>query len=240
MTDIEAIQIRQSRRSYLIKEIEKDKLNKLNTIIREINKSEGLHFQMVLDNSETFSSMNKVYGFFKNVRNCIILCGKKSNNLYERLGYYGEKIVLEATKLGLGTCWVGGTFDKKAIMKWIGEDEVLYGVITFGYAMEKLSFKEKVISKAVHRNTKSAESMYETVDVVPAWFMEGMKAVQKAPSAVNGQPVMFKYKNGIITAEVPGIKEFQFVDLGIAMLHFEIGCGGGSWEIINKGNFSKV
>lgn len=45
-------------------------------------------------------------------KNYIALIGKKSPNLEEACGYYGEKIVLRAQQLGLNTCWVAMTYSK--------------------------------------------------------------------------------------------------------------------------------
>ena len=73
---------------------------------------------------------------------------------------------------------------------------------------------------------------------VPEWFLEGMRAVQRAPSAVNAQPVMFTYHKGIVSAYVTKERYgYERLDLGIAKLHFEIGAGGGVWEQKDKGAF---
>ena len=34
----------------------------------------------------------------------------------EKVGRFGEKIILEATAMGLSTCWAGTSYDKKAAM----------------------------------------------------------------------------------------------------------------------------
>lgn len=56
-----------------------------------------------------------------------------------------------------------------------------------------------------------------------------MRAVRRAPSALNRQPVRFVWRDGAVSASVPDYAS-QAVDLGIAKLHFEIGAGGGSWK----------
>lgn len=50
------------------------------------------------------------YGKFENVKNYIAVVGKKSADLSEKAGYYGEKRVLIAQLLGLNTCWVALTY----------------------------------------------------------------------------------------------------------------------------------
>ena len=83
--------------------------------------------------------------------------------------------------------------------------------------------------------------MYVSNGTVPDWFITGMNAVQKAPSAINRQPVMFSYKDGTVTATVDDITKEGFAfDLGIAKLHFEIGAGGGTWDFGNGAEFNKT
>ena len=110
--------------------------------------------------------------------------------------------------------------------------------ITIGNVKQKLSTKEKLIHSLTHRKTKTVEQMYTSDSPVPDWFLSGMAAVQKAPSAVNRQPVTFSYKDGTVTASVENIDGEGFAfDLGIAKLHFEIGAGGGAWEFGNGAGF---
>lgn len=61
---------------------------------------------------------------------------------------------------------------------------------------------------------------------VPDWFINGMRAVQKATLAINLQSEHFTYKSGVVTAEVKGSDNYKLIDLGIAKAHFEIGAGG--------------
>jgi len=66
-----------------------------------------------------------------------------------------------------------------------------------------------------------------------------MRTVQKAPSAVNRQPVMFSYKDGKVTAGVKNYNDIGTVlDLGIAKAHFELGVGNGKWEFGNHAEFA--
>ncbi|KKL04715.1 hypothetical protein LCGC14_2613280, partial [marine sediment metagenome] len=38
-----------------------------------------------------------------------------SASVQEEVGYTGEGVILEATALGLNTCWVGGFFKSKSV-----------------------------------------------------------------------------------------------------------------------------
>lgn len=235
----EAIERRCSRRTYIDRPIDDEKVRKLEALIKEGNNEGHLHLQLVLNDGKAFQGIRKSYGLLKGVQNYIALVGKEDKSLREKVGYYGERIVLEATRLGLGTCWIGGSFDKKSCNCSVEEGEVLIAVIAIGNIPVEHTLKEKIILKAVHGKSKEVTEMYEADEEVPNWFKDGMKAVQKAPSAMNKQPAKFYYKNLIVIAKVHGGKDYQEIDLGIAKLHFEIGAQGGKWQWGNGGAFLK-
>ncbi len=240
MDFLDAIQVRTSRRTYLDTPISKEAAEKLNEMIDEVNRQGDLSLKLIQNEPTAFSKLSKSYGMFKGVKNYILLIGKKGPDVKERLGYYGEKLVLLATQLGLGTCWVGGTFDRTIGDLYVQPDEVFSGVITIGNVEKDKSLKEKLISRATHRKTKETGEMMKAEGEVPEWFLEGMRAVQKAPSAMNVQPVTFTYQKGIVSAYASSENHgFEKMDLGIAKLHFEIGAGGGAWELKDKGIFRR-
>lgn len=237
MNYMEAIEQRRARRSYLDTPVDKKKLDHLSSLIERYNEEADLSITLVLDGSQAFGSFRKSYGMFKNVRSLITLIGKKEDpNLKEKLGYYGELLVLEATKMGLGTCWVGGTFDRGSNFVDVKPDEELVCVIPFGNIVQEKTFKEKLIHKISHRKSKSLEDLITSDSPVPQWFIDGMKAVQKAPSAFNTQPVKFEYKHGEVSALV---QDNRFLtELGIAKSHFSL-AAGGSFEFGNHGKYHK-
>ncbi len=239
MTELEAIEQRQSRRAYLNTPISDENSQRIEAYIEQLNKASDLSLQFIKNGREAFQGINPVYGMFSGVQSYFALVGKQSDkNLREKAGYFGELLVLEATKLGLGTCWVGATFNKNNSPCLIQKDETLVCIITVGNIAEKKSFRENTIYKFVHRKTKTIEEMYEADSSVPDWFLRGMKAVQKAPSAVNKQPVFFRLNGERVTAAVKNSEGYQAIDLGIAKAHFEIGAGG-KFELGNGAAFTK-
>lgn len=235
---MEIINKRKSRRDYLLTEIDIDKVVRLESLIDEYNKKSGLSIEFLEDGSSAFNGIKKSYGMFKNVRSLIVLKGDKDDiSLKEKIGYFGELLVLEATRLSLGTCWVGGTFDRDSLEREF-ENEQVVAVIPIGNVKETSGVKENLIYKLVHRKTKSIEEMYTSDEKVADWFLKGMEAVQKAPSTRNTQKVIFEYKEGIVKASVPETYVFDLVDLGIAKAHFEL-VAGGTFEIGNNGVFTK-
>lgn len=248
MTDIEAINLRYSRRSYLDKPIQAAALEHLMAVITKYNETSGLHIQLIEDGSNSFKGLLKSYGMFSGVRSFFALVGKNGDaNLKEKAGYYGELLVLEATKLGLGTCWVGATYDRKHCPCTVKEDETLVCVIPVGYSQEKQDFREKLIYKATHRKSKPLEEFYTSDSQVPDWFLSGMEAVGKAPSAVNAHPVHGEYRSGKVILFIKDPGQYRLVDLGIAKLHFELGAKAckegamtGSFPLGNPAEFKTV
>lgn len=239
MTNLEAIEMRHSRRSYLRTPIATGSQKVLKAAIEKYNKISGLSIQFVENGSEAFKGFNLTYGMFHGIRSFFAMVGStKDINLNEKIGYFGELLVLEATKLGLGTCWVGGAFNKKHCNCTVRDDETLVCVILVGNVEENRGFKEKTIYKLAHRGTKTIEQLYTSDEQAPDWFLEGIKAVQKAPSAINQQPVHFNYQSGIITASIDASASHRLIDLGIAKAHFDIATGG-KFNFGNSAIFTK-
>ena len=228
---IGAIDARRSRRKYSGLPLETETAGRVRGLINEYNAAGGFRMELVTDNGEAFNGFTRSYGMFSGVKNYAgLIIDPGDGNSAEKLGYYGELLTLRAVSAGLGTCWVAGSFSKPHTPFKLKEGETLACVITLGGADEQDGFREKMLRSLTHRKSKSAEDMYESDGPVPEWFSNGMKAVMKAPSAVNRQPVKFYYKNGAVSASVINISDTTHaLDFGIAKLHFEIGAGGGKW-----------
>ena len=106
MTLLEAIQSRHSVRKYIDKPIEEDIVRILQDKVCEVNEKGNLHIQLVTNEPKAFKG-KMAYGTFSGVTNYFVMVGKKADDLSERVGYYGEQLVLLAQTLGLNTCWVG-------------------------------------------------------------------------------------------------------------------------------------
>jgi hypothetical protein len=226
MTLIEAIDARTSRRAYQESPIDAEKKNRLRELIDEYNKADGLSLRFIEDGGAAFGKLSKSYGMFKGVRSLFIIAGKTATpNLMEKLGYRGELLALEATRLGLGTCWVGGTFDRNDPALAVGDDETLGAVITVGNVASEMRGREKLIWGLAHHGEKNASNFYTADTEPPQWFKDGISAVIKAPSAINRQPVRFHLKSGVVTSSLVNPVGSGLIDLGIAKAHFEIASG---------------
>ena len=132
MTLLEAIKSRHSVRKYIDKPIEENLVSILQEKVDEVNGKGGLHIQLVTNEPRAFKG-KMAYGTFSGVTNYFAMVGKKGDDLSERIGYYGEQLVLLAETLGLNTCWVGLTYNnvKEAYVK--ADDEKLCCMIALGY-----------------------------------------------------------------------------------------------------------
>lgn len=210
----ETMRSRHSVRSYADRPLEDAVLTPLRAQIDACNKQSGLHIQLFLEEPAAFGSGIMRYGSFENVRNYIAMVGKKSDGIDETVGYYGEKIVLCATKLGLGTCWVAATYNKGKCAARVAPDEKLVCVIALGYAQK---------DGAAHK-TKRIEQLCRVDGPMPHWFRKGMEAAQLAPTGLNQQNFRFTLHGDTVEAKA-GIGPYTKLDLGIVKYHFELGAG---------------
>ena len=104
MTILEAIEARHSVRAYKEQPLTEDVVRVLEEKIECFNQEGKLHIQLVTNEPKAFKGTLAKYGKFKNVSNYLVMAGKKSDDLDERVGYYGEHLVLLAQMLGLNTC----------------------------------------------------------------------------------------------------------------------------------------
>jgi Putative TM nitroreductase len=76
------------------------------------------------------------YGFIKGATGFLVGAVARAPKDLEDYGYLAEQAVLFATGLGLGTCWLGGTFTKGTFAARLGglqTDEIMPAVVSLGY-----------------------------------------------------------------------------------------------------------
>jgi len=209
----EAMQNRHAVRSYSSQKMNRDTLTELGAEIDQCNRESGLNIQFVADEPTAFGGFMAHYGKFVNVQNYIALVGKKDKALDEKIGYYGEKIVLKAAMLGLDTCWVALTFSKGKSACQIAPGETLRCVVALGYGE----------NHGITHKSKPMEALCRT-NTMPDWFRSGMEAAMLAPTATNQQKFLITLSGNTVKAESTG-GFYSKVDLGIVKYHFEIGAG---------------
>ncbi|MBR1529509.1 MAG: nitroreductase family protein [Oscillospiraceae bacterium] len=219
MTVKEAVRSRHSVRQYQNKPISAEHAEKLQKLIEEYNAEGNLHFQLIQNEPRAFDSLLAHYGKFTNVKNYIALIGRKSPDLEELCGYFGEKLVIEAQQMGLHTCWVGGTFSRVPEAFHLQADEKLVCIIAVGYGE----------NQGVPHKSKPPETVVKTEGSLPEWVIRGVKCAMLAPTALNQQKFSFAVDGNKVTAKA-GLGFFTKIDLGIVKYHFEVGAGKENFE----------
>lgn len=211
MTELEALRERHSVRNYKDTKIDKDTLDRLSEFIEKCNAEGNLNIKLCPDAKKTYNKlMNKAMGL-GSAPSVIACIGKDDATLDERVGYYGQKIVLFAQSLGLNTCWTG-TYNAKNVPAVVGAGERLAIVIALGYGINPGRERK---SKSIDQVT-SAENM-------PDWFKAGVEAALLAPTAINQQKFEIKLNddNTVDFIDEGGI--LSKIDIGIVKYNFEVG-----------------
>lgn len=212
MTEIEAIRARHSVRTYESRPIGPEKADRLRALIEEVNTEGNLHLQFLEDAGKTFSHLLSRAMGLGSAPSVIACVGPEDDALEERVGYYGERLVLAAQSMGLNTCWAG-TFNKSGVPAEIGAGERLVIVIAVGYGK----------SQGKQRRSKTAEQVSAAPGVRPDWFDCGVEAALQAPTAVNQQSFETRLNaDGSVDFTDKG-GPFSKVDLGIVKYHFTVG-----------------
>ena len=222
MTLQEAIKARHSVRKYTDKPIESAKVATLRADIERANAESGLNIQLVLDEPKAFSTGMWKYGQFSGVKNYFVMAGPKGKEAEEKIGYYGERLVLLAQTLGLNTCWVGLTYKKIPGTYTLREGDIVHCVIALGYGS----------IPGVQHPLKPIEQFYESEGIPPKWFQDGMEAAMLAPTAVNQQKFKFILHDGNkVEAKTSfSMAGYTNIDLGIVKYHFELGAGKDNYD----------
>lgn len=215
MTLQEAIVARHSVRQYLEKPIEAAIVKPLDEEIALCNREGGLHIQLVLDEPKAFTGGMVKYGRFVGVRNYLAMVAPKGAD--ERVGYYGQHLVLLAQTLGLNSCWVGLSVGRQPDRYVIADGEKLHCVVALGYGA----------NQGVQHPMRPMERFVKLSGAMPDWFRKGMEAAMLAPTAVHQQKFEFELVDG---QSVAARTRFSLVgwaklDLGIVKYNFEVGAG---------------
>ena len=156
------------------------------------------------------------------------MAGKKGEDLDEKIGYYGEQLVLLAQTLGLNSCWAGLSYRKVAGTYELAAGEKIGCYIALGYG-ETQGNGHKV---------KDIKEISNASDVTPKWFNKGVDAAILAPTAVNQQKFYLEYMGFRDYSKVPKVAAkplfsmvgYSKMDLGIVKYHFEVGAGKENFE----------
>jgi hypothetical protein len=246
----EVIKQRFSCRTYRAQPIEREKRQQLQEYLSSIGAGPfgtQVRFKLVAATEEDSSALSGLgtYGFIKGAAGFILGAVTHGERNMEDFGYGMERAILFATDIGLGTCWLGGTFTKSrfAAKMPLREGESMPSVASVGYVPEQRSLRDRVIRKAAGAAQRLpweglffAERFGEALsEEMAGAYATALEMVRLAPSASNKQPWRIVRQGRawhFYLQRTPGygraksgsrrVADLQRVDMGIAMSHFQI------------------
>ena len=217
----------------------------------------------LVDSSEDETGEDRklgTYGMISGARSFIVgVVGEGGRNL-EDFGYLFEWAILQATAMGLATCWIGGTLKRSSFGQaaGAGPDEIVPAVSPVGRARRRRSLLDSAVRlMASSRKRKPWAELFFEGDLETPLSEEAagphascLEMVRLAPSASNRQPWrmvrdpeeggrfdLYLRRNrlyGKLTTV-----DLQRIDMGIAMAHFELSARElglpGRWKITAPG-----
>lgn len=238
----EVIRKRRSVRNYKPSQLEEEVKSKIADYIKTLGGpfEAPIRFELVDQSCLTSEGNTKIgsYGFIKGATTYVVAITQRQEGSLVQLGYMLEELILYATSIGLGTCWLGGTFNRGLLTKHLPlrENEYIPIVTPIGYPMEKGLLEKAIRFAAGSDNRKPMvelffdEAFSQPLDKTASeGYAIPLEMVRLAPSASNKQPwrivknekqwhFYLKASKGYGTALGFNIQE---VDIGIAMCHFE-------------------
>ncbi len=221
-----------------------------------------MRFELVAAREDDQKALKNLgtYGFIKGETGFIIGVMRDDEKNLEDFGYLMESIILFATDIGLGTCWLGGTFTKSSFSERVSPrpGELIPAVSSVGYCAKKPRRLGTLIRNraGADRRLSWEKLFFDSRFGVPLSrkaagdYATALEMVRWGPSASNKQPWRVVKNRNIwhfYLQRTPGyrqqwlvklftVADMQRIDMGIAMCHFELMARDhgldGRWEII--------
>ncbi len=239
----EAAKKRRSVRTYTEKPLSAQDREKINTFIAGLSREERpfnakIRIKLFDVDKDISSKDLGTYGVIKGARTYLGVAVKEGTDAMEAVGYAFEKLVLYAASVGLGTCWLGGTFNRGEFAKAMSLEKNEFFPIAspIGYIAPKNHTVDKIMRKAIKADSrKPFEEIFFNKTLSSPLTKEAageyadiLEAVRLAPSAKNAQPWRI-VKDGdtfhfFEKKDIPSSShDIQRLDIGIAGCHFCLG-----------------
>jgi len=240
---IEVIRERISNRSYQNKPLEEDLKINLSNYLENLEgpfKAKTRYKLIEKKASEDNNIKLGTYGMIRGASSFIAAVALQGEMGLEELGYELEKFILYADSLGVGTCWLGGTFKKGEFAKAmeLNVEEILPIVTPIGYPNTEKNVLASLVRTVVgSKNRKSWKELFfdgsfnkNLTEEDAGVYKSALEMVRLGPSASNKQPwriVRDKDKFHFYLCHTKGYAkglafDMQKIDMGIAMCHFDL------------------
>lgn len=181
---------------------------------------------------DLFTGVIGSYGRVVGAASAMLFLGSgKAVGRDNHVGYVSEALMLEATALGLATCWVGGGIRRPIALALtpLGAGERVFGASPLGVPLPETNVLGRPIRvvRTLDRRKPISTLAPTAGDAWPDWARRAVEHAQWAPSAMNRQPWRFAFEDGGLVVRVAGPEVAPHItlrlDAGIAMLHVELG-----------------
>ena len=251
MDVLAAIKQRVSVRSYADRAVDRPLLERLLEFARSAGHVTGVPPRVALvsgveQTMHVLTSIVGAYGLVQNPPHLLVgVLPEESEIARLDLGYVLEQAVLEATRLGLGTCWVTGTYSAGRAGDAVGlsAGEVAAAVCALGYPTESgwgrlHSHTVRRLARGHRRKPLSGivfsgswGEPWSPDDAAPE-LVAALEHARLAPSAANLQPWRFIVKPDYVTL---ALVRPAPIDGGIVMAHLALASAAlgraGRWEV---------
>ncbi len=244
----DVIKERRSVRTYTEQVPDKETIEKVVNYMRSITRGPfGNKTRFELLNFEHLKEKETkplgTYGIIKGAKLYIAGAVPDTGHAMEDFGYCMEKLILGLTNLGLGTCWMAGTFKRNNFAKQIklAENELLPAITPVGYGKDKKSLVDRSLRFAAgSKNRKNWDELFYLNDINTmlnkknaADYYNMLESVRLGPSGSNKQPwrIIWEKDSNNFHFYLKKTKGYgvglgkikiQNIDIGIAMCHFEL------------------
>lgn len=234
-----SIEDRTSRRRYHSQPIDREEREALENSVRELRKEFPL--SRVVIKQRGFSEISKKIigskGPVTGASSYAIIIGRNLEDEYKstiQSGVVGEGLILEATHLGLNTCWMGAFFDMKKVSSEVEmeDEEEVIAITPLGEAKDSPPITEKLVRAAIgsHRRKPLLELCgADFFSKAQNWMKTSVELARLTPSTMNRQPWRFDVEGDklILRSAIKTRKYgvYPYLDCGIALFHLLVGAG---------------
>jgi nitroreductase len=238
MSIVDTIRLRRSVRTYTGEPLNGDHARLLAGYIAGLRPPFGVKARICLIRSPA-DSQERVrlgtYGWISGARDFLALICEDGQLAEEGAAWMFERAILYCTALGIGTCWLGGTFSRKDFGRQapVLPSERLRIVSPAGYASERRSFVETYIvgAEKKHRTRKPFSANFfcgdfstPLAEAAAGVYALPLEMVRLAPSANNTQPWRIALCGQTLHFYRTFSYGFSSIDMGIALCHFGETC----------------
>jgi len=224
-------------------------VNKIDGLLSKLNKGpmgSSVRLQLTVSKTGDTEALKGLgtYGMIRNPAGFVIGAVQPTDAGMIDFGYQMESIILTLMDMGIGTCWLGGSFKQSRFAECIGvqHDEHVPAVISLGYPTDKRHMMDRFVRFAAgSKKRKSWDDIFFQKDFKTTLspkaldsYSQVLEMMRLAPSASNRQPWrivhdpdknmyhLFLLRSRAYDPKNVGMADLQMADMGIAMSHFSL------------------